>query len=48
MGSWFPEEGLNPNPLYWKHEVLTIGQLWKSDNSIFLKVQGRLAWWSSG
>ena len=30
VGSWFPNQGLNPLPLQWKHGVLTTGPQGKS------------------
>ena len=35
VGSLFPNQGLNPWPLYWKHRVLTIGPPKKSTPFLF-------------
>ena len=35
--SWFPDQGLNPRPLQWKHRVLTTRLPGESQNNKILK-----------
>ena len=44
MGSYFPNQGFNPFPLHWKHEVLTTGAPEKSPQ-IFLKIKMLMDLW---
>ena len=39
MGSYFPDRGLNPCTLHWKHRVLTTGPPGKSQETSFYKTQ---------
>ena len=38
LGSHFPDQGLNPCPVQWKHGVLTTGPPGKSSTILFLRL----------
>lgn len=44
VGSSFPEQGLNPRPLQWKHRVLNVRPPGKSPRCLFLKSQVYRLW----
>ena len=40
---WFPDQGLNPDPLHWERGVLTIRPSGKSQKLLFLNVKTSLS-----
>ena len=46
VGSYFPNQELNPQPLLWKHGVLTTGPQGKSQENTIILIYSSLNPWS--